>query len=54
MDHPAGSHRLSRWKLGRHAAAIIILLTANVATLLMPRALSAQAAGIQLQPTSEH
>jgi hypothetical protein len=54
MDHLAGSYRLSRRKLGRLAAAIIILLTANVATLLTPRAISAQAAGIQSQPASEH
>jgi hypothetical protein len=54
MDHLAGSHRLSRRKLGRLFAAIIILLTANVATLLVPRAASVQAAGVLSQQTWEH
>jgi len=54
MDHAAGSQRLSRRKLGRLVAAIIILLTANVATLLVPHAVSVQAARILSQLTSEH
>ena len=60
MDHAAGPKHLSRKKLGRLAAAIIVLLTANIATLLMRGAVLAQPLepleplGMQSQQTWEH
>jgi hypothetical protein len=54
MDHDTGSHFLSRRRLARLAASAIILLTANMATLLVSRTVYAQPLGITSQQISEH
>ena len=54
MDHGTGPQFPPRRKVARLAATAIILLTANMTTLLVPRAVSAQPLGTTLQQISEH
>jgi hypothetical protein len=54
MDHGTSSRPLFRGKLNRLTAALIILLTANITTLLVPHTVSAQPVGIASQQISEH
>jgi hypothetical protein len=54
MDHDTGPHFPSRRKVARLAASAIILLTANITTLLVPRTVSAQPLDVALQHTAEH
>jgi hypothetical protein len=54
MDHDTGPQFPSRRKVARLAASAIILLTANIATLLVPRTVSAQPLNITPQQISEH
>jgi hypothetical protein len=54
MDHGTGPHFLSRRQLARLVASAIILLTANITTLLVARTVSAQPLGITPQQISEH
>jgi hypothetical protein len=54
MDHQMGSQFRRRRRLNRVAAITIILLTANMTTLLVARAVSAQPLTITPQQMSEH
>jgi hypothetical protein len=54
MDHDTGPHFLSRRQLARLVASVIILLTANITTLLVAPTVSAQSIGIIPQQISEH
>jgi hypothetical protein len=54
MNHDTGQQFLSRRKVARLAALAIILLTANITTLLVPRTVSAQPLTITPQQISEH
>jgi hypothetical protein len=54
MDHDTGPQILSRRKVARLAASAIILLTANITTLLVPRTVFAQPLNITPHQISEH
>jgi hypothetical protein len=54
MDHGTGSRLPSRGTLNRIAAAAIILLTANIATLILPGPVSARPLGTNGHQILEH